>query len=195
MSLFEAGKVQDIAAILGLIVTTLGLMITLIIFLIQQRQLVKVQKRDTYQRLELASNEVFRFAADNAAVLARYDGMKPDPSIDFEKTVVENAIADSYIYQTLNLFEMAARFRKDKFFDDEIFGSWVIWYYAVLGSWYFRRTWEETKHNYTSEMRRVFDRPAKQFDQEPDDAKRKRNFFAHVARELNCPLVRTWLDR
>jgi hypothetical protein len=188
-------KAQEIAAILGPVIASIGLIITLVIFMIQQRGLIRVQKRETYQRLELASNDVFRFTASHAAVLARYQTMKRDPSIDFAKTVADNTIADNYIYQTLNLFEMAARLRKDRFFEDEVFASWVIWYYELLTHWYFRDKWQEIEPNYTGEMRDVFDKAVRSFDSYDNDARRKREFFAHVARVLRCPDVERWLDR
>jgi hypothetical protein len=172
-------------AIAGLI----GALVALIIFFRQQRRLLDVEKQQTYQRLELASNELFRFAADNAAVLTRY--MKEESSADL--TDIEKTVADNHINQTLNLFEMAARLRRAKFFEDEIFGSWVIWYYEMLGSWYFRHKWPEIRPNYTSEMRLVFDEPIRNFDPNASDAERKQQFFAHVAKVLKCPIVRSWL--
>jgi hypothetical protein len=171
------------------IAALVGVAVALFIFWRQQQQLVSVEKQQTYQRLELASNELFRFAAGNAAVLARY--MKEEPSADLTDT--EKTIADNHIYQTLNLFEMAARLRRAKFFEDEIFGSWVIWYYEMLESWYFRHKWPEIRPNYTSEMRLVFDEPIRKFDPNASDAERKQQFFAHVAKVLKCPLVRNWL--
>jgi hypothetical protein len=176
------------------IVTAIGLIITLIFSIVQQRRLVKVEKQQTYQRLELASNEVFRFTADHARVLAPYQAMEPDPSVDFEKPVADNTIAENHIYQTLNLFEMAARLRKEKFFEDEIFASWVIWYYEMLESWYFRHKWPEIRLNYTREMRCVFDEPIRRFHLHANDAARKEHFFTHVAKELKFTLKKKWLD-
>jgi len=187
-------SVQDIVASISLVITSLGLVITLVLFMVQQRRLVKVQKQQTYQRLELASNEVFRFTASNAGVLVRYQAMEHDPSIDFEKAIVENAIADNHIYQTLNLFEMAARLRKEDFFEDEIFVSWVIWYYEMLESWYFRIKWPEVRLNYTTEMRLVFDEPIRKFHLHANDSARGQQFFAHVAKVLKFTLEKKWLD-
>jgi hypothetical protein len=183
---------QGLLASLGAIVSFLGLLVTLLIFVRQQRRLEKVQKQDTYQRLELASNEVFRFTASNAAVLAGFGSMEKDPAL--EATEVECMIADNHVFQTLNLFEMAARLRHANFFEDEVFGSWVIWYYDLLGSWYFRESWPDIRPNYTAEIRRVFDQPVRDFDPRVDDDQRRRQFFAHVAKELNCPRVKNWLD-
>lgn len=183
---------EAVATSVGVVVALLSVAISVYIFSVQQRRLLSVEKQQTYQRLELASNELFRFAADNAGVLARFHTLEEDPSIGV--TDVERVIADNHIYQTLNLFEMAARFRQAKLFEDEIFGSWVIWYYSMLESWYFRQTWDDVRANYTSEIRRIFDRPIKNFDPRAGVAERKSEFFAHVAKELKCPRVRAWLD-
>jgi hypothetical protein len=183
---------QGVFSSLGVIISFLGLLVTLFIFVKQQWRLERVQKQETYQRLELASNELFRFTANNAAVLCGYVSMEKDPA--FQLTETGSMVADNHIFQTLNLFEMAARLRQANFFEDEVFGSWVIWYYDLLGSWYFREAWSKIRPNYTLEMRRVFDKPVMEFDPQGDDGQRRRQFFAHVAKELNCPRVKNWLD-
>jgi hypothetical protein len=170
-------------------ITALGLIVTLFFSWRQQRRLVRVEQQQTYQRLELASNEVFRFTAANAQTLVAYQAPQPDPSIDFERAAAQNTVADNHIYQTLNLFEMAARLRKEEFFEDEIFASWVIWYYEMLESWYFRYKWPQIALNYTREMRLVFDEPVRAFDPKADDTRRVREFYTHVAKALNCPDV------
>jgi hypothetical protein len=185
-------RLQGIFSSLGVIVSFVGVIVTLLIFVKQQRRLEKVQKQETYQRLELASNELFRFTASNAAVLAGFGSMEKDTARDASE--VDCMIADNHIFQTLNLFEMAARMRQANVFEDEVFGSWVIWYYDLLGSWYFRESWPDIRPNYTAEIRRVFDQPVRDFDPRLDDDQRRRQFFAHVARELNCPRVKSWLD-
>ena len=157
----------------------------------QQVRLVAVQKQQTYQRLELASNDLFRFTASNAQTLVKFEDMAKDPS--FDPTASEMMVADNHIFQTLNLFEMAARLRHANFFDDEIFRSWVIWYYGMLTSWYFREIWDEIRPNYTKEMHLVFDEPVSKFDPAADDTVRKKQFFIHVAKELKCPQVRQWV--
>ncbi len=157
----------------------------------QQRRLIAVQKQQTYQRLELASNDLFRFTATNAETLVKFQDPVKDPS--YNPSAKDMMIADNHIYQTLNLFEMAARLRQANFFDDEVFGSWVIWYYETLSSWYFRIKWNDFRHNYTNEMRLVFSEPVENFERQADDTVRKEQFFAHVAKKLKCPQVREWL--
>ena len=98
-----------LTATLGVVASFLGLIVTLCVFAIQQRRLEKVRKQEIYQRLELASNDLFRFTAGNAPVLAAYGSMEKDPG--FEPTAADSMVADNHIFQTLNLFEMAARLR------------------------------------------------------------------------------------
>lgn len=167
-------------------------LLTLFIFIWQQVRLIRVQKQQTYQRLELASNELFRFLATHAAVLVGYTAKVRDPSLVV--TDKDRMIADSGIYQTVNLFEMAARLRRQNFFEDEVFGSWVIWYHELLTSWYFRSCWQEIRLNYTKEMRLVFDEPVARFDPAADDVESKQQFFAHVAKQLKSPVVKRWLQ-
>lgn len=184
--------ISDLSIRASEIIALLGILITLGIFLFQQFRLVKVQKQQTYQRLELASNELFRFGASHAGVLVRYQALEKDTSIVLTET--ERVVADSHIFQTLNLFEMAARLRRGNFFEDEVFGSWVVWYYDLLQSWYFRETWRTIRPNYTTEMRLVFDKPVESFDPQADNHVRKKQFFAHVAKVLHCPHAKNWLD-
>lgn len=175
------------------IIAILSFAVTLIALIIQQRRLIRAQKQQTYQRLELASNEVFRFSASHAGVLVHYQASQPDPSIDFQNMIVENSVADNHIFQTLNLFEMAVRFRHAGILEDDVFGSWVIWYHEMLESWYFRHIWPAIRPNYTKDMQRIFDGPVRDFDPRMDDAERREKFFAHVAKELDCPVVKRWL--
>jgi hypothetical protein len=160
-------------------------------FIFQQSRLIELEKQQTYQRLELASNELFRFSASNAAVLVRYQAI--EKSSDSDLSDVEKVIANNHIYQTLNLFEMAVRFRHKRLFDDDVFGSWVMWYYEIVGSWYFRETWKEIRSNYTSELRSIFDKPVEEFDPRAADEVRRKQFFTHVAQVLHCPRVKQWL--
>jgi hypothetical protein len=167
---------------ISVLIAVASFLFAVVSFIFQQSRLVELQKQQTYQRLELASNELFRFSASNATVLVRYQAMEKEPAGAL--TDVEKVVADNHIYQTLNLFEMAARFHRKRFFEDEVFGSWVMWYYEMLRSWYFRETWIEIRPNYTSEMRLVFDKAVEDFNPGTDEDVRRKQFFAHVAKVL-----------
>ncbi|MBB5519127.1 hypothetical protein [Amphiplicatus metriothermophilus] len=177
-------QVESIAAIAGLI-------ITLIVFTVRQHAVHVAAVRDTYMKLELSSNEIFRFEADKAAILAPYHAascpaLARSPECDL--------IAENFYLQQLNLFEVSVRFRKNGVMEKSVFGSWVAWYYEVLTSWHFRELWPDLRLHYTPELRAIFDDPVATFDEKADDGPRRRAFFAHVAKVLKCRIIRDWLD-
>lgn len=168
-----------------------GLIVTLIIFSLQQYSVNRSRVRDTYLKLELSSNEIFRFEAEYASILAAYKGAAaPGAAMRAE----DDLVAENYYLQQLNLFEISARFRRTAIMEKSVFGSWVSWYYEVLTSWFFRANWPFMREHYTPELRDLFDAPVAQFDGFTDDAARKRAFFRHAAKVMGCPVIRDWLD-
>ena len=106
-----------------------------------------------------------------------------------------DGVADNFFLQQLNLFEIAARFRREKAFAEAIFGSWVIWFHDVHNSWWFRARWnEDYRDNYTKDLREIFDDPVKNYDPAAAPIQRKRAFFAHASKVFNCPVILKWLD-
>src|SRR5262245_47362107 len=101
---------QNWLALLAGMIALASYGVALINYLDQKNRDRVVQLAENYLRLELESNEVFRFEAANADVLFKYKqsaapaDYKPDPR--------EETIADNYYLQQLNLFEIAARFRR-----------------------------------------------------------------------------------
>jgi hypothetical protein len=182
---------QTWAPIVGGLAGGLGVLVALLGLVWQQARLIRSQQRETYMRLELASIEVFRFEAANAAILGYYQGLV-DPG--GQRTEVADTVALNHYYQTLNLFEIIVRLTRAKEVDHEIFGSWVIWQHDLLCQWYFRDCWPQLRQNYTSELRAIFDRPVGQFDPGQDGEVRKMEFFHHVAATTNIPTVKKWLD-
>jgi len=119
------------------------------------------------------------------------DALKPE-FLRFEQ---EYRVVQKYYEQTMNLFEMAARFRRKRIIEPEVYGSWVIWFHDTLNEWAFRALWPELKQNYTPELRHVFNGPVRTFDPNEDDTKRKRHFFQHVAQITGCRVIGDWLRR
>lgn len=172
------------------VIAIVGLIVTVIIFILQQRRANRLEKQENYLRLELASNDVFRFEAEHSARLAPYTAEY------FDSSTVDHAddtVAEAFFYMTLNLFEISVRFRKDLTIDKHVFGSWVVWYYDILCCGFFRRMWPDYRVNYTKDLREVFDHPVETFDIEMDDAERRQRFFNHVAVVLDCPIVQEWV--
>lgn len=177
----------------GDVATLAGILIAVITFAIQNRRELAVQKIELYHRLETGSIELFKFEAAHGAILAPFleptrNPAAPAPSED------DIRIKRKFYEQTMNLFEMAARFRKKNIIEPEVYGSWVIWYCDTLNQWGFRDEWPDLRQNYTSEPRAIFDRFVAEYDAAEDDAVRKRRFFKHVADLTSCPVIRRWLD-
>src|SRR3546814_5515542 len=63
-------------------------------------------------------------------------------------------IAYNLYFQTLNLFEICARFRRQGIIEHQVFASWVAWFYDTLDDWYFREMWEDFRRSeeHTSEL-------------------------------------------
>jgi hypothetical protein len=213
-------------------ISALGVLSAVAIFMVQQRQGARLQRTEIYQRLELASVEVFKFEAQEASKLEKFRDrvVRPDkfgaawPAIErfeemeelgdageadrrdpsgqlrkvyeqYENIEEHVRVARKYYEQTLNLFEMAARFRADGIMDERVFGSWVIWYFDTVQEWAFRWMWPELRKNYTGELRDVFNFPVAHFDWTGGELEKlQREFFAHVARKYRCKIIRDWLD-
>lgn len=177
----------------GDLVTLCGILLAIVTFAIQNRRELAVQKVELYHRLETGSIELFKFEAAHGAILAPFleltrDPAAPPPSADAER------IKRKFYEQTMNLFEMAARFRKKNIIEPEVYGSWVIWYYDTLCQWGFREEWPDLRQNYTREARAIFDPFVLAFDPAEDDAVRKRRFFKHLADTTSCRVINRWLD-
>lgn len=204
--------------------TLAGIVVATVTFAFQQNQANALQRKEVYQRLELASNDLFRFEAEHAATIGRFRDLTPskvkftqterrilgdwsryeegrelDDDADARTAFLALDAARSIIRkcyeQTLNLFEMAARLRAARIVEPDVFGSWVVWLYECHCEWAFRDAWPGLKLNYTAQLRQVFDDPVRRFDPAEDDDARRRRFFRHVAQLYRCRVVEDWLDQ
>lgn len=183
----------------------------------------RIELQENYLRLELESNAVFRFEAEHSLALHDYMGSTPpdyyqrlragevpdEAAEESRQRLQRESIADNFYLQQLNLFEIAARFRRDGVFAPEIFGSWVIWYYDAANSWWFRDQWSSNySDNYTDDLYNIFGPMTKLFDDvveligdipsddnDPLAKELKAIFFDHVARRFHCHIIIEWLDR
>lgn len=134
-----------------------------------------------YDRLEVNKRE-----------LAEQVGIKQQ----FELYEQQRLIVRKFYEQTLNLFEMATRFRNKRIIEPIVFGTWVIWFYDTVVQWGFRDHWPDLRQNYTADLRAVFNKFVAEFDPAEDNEQRKRRFYAHVAAVThNCHIVRNWLPQ
>lgn len=211
----------------------------------QAEKAVKLQKIEIYQRLETASATVFAYEGEHRAQLEQFRDVAPkidetkqkilenyllleagaDPEIVIDKGASEvyakleedlRAVR-KYYEMTMNLFEVAARFRRDGIFEPEVFGSWTIWFYETSKEWGFRWWWPDLRANYMNPVRRIFDIAVYTFQFEPEEdirsalasadreeklriikseAKRldeiEASFFQHVAAIYGCGVVEMW---
>lgn len=145
----------------------------------------KTGHQQIYQALELASINLFRFECEHPELVAEL-WFESGP-LTRQKEGVSNLVLryqlKAYICQILNLFEMACRFRKDKIFEPEIFGSWAIWMWELCCEPVFQREWKdgELKWNYVSSFRVIID-DGIEISQKPGEyADKRRQFFRKIA--------------
>lgn len=151
----------------------------------------KAVMRDTYQRLELASIELFRFEAGNVNFIrAVWEKHAPLP----ERDAAEYTVLTNYVCQILNLFELAVSFRRERVLPPEIFGSWVAWMDDLVNSEgkAFGEVWAEVRRNYTPDLRRIMDAGLVFRETEEDEGTRVARFYLFVSELFQCSIVRGW---
>lgn len=178
--------VRDYGALLGSALTGFTLLLAYIQFRRSNRnhhaadlKAIEAKQVEIYQRLELESLSVFRFEAEHRSILPFYKSnlcpTDPHPrGMDREETELT---ARKYYETTCNLFEIAVRLRKkynsntqpnssesDKYIivkdyiEDDVFGSWIAWFFDTACEWGFRAVWHDLRDNYAPQLRSdVFD--------------------------------------
>lgn len=152
---------------------------------------------DKFAALQQQYGSMRQFLAHHYERLETDRGELPNGPVkeQFELYEQQRLIGRKFYEQTLNLFEMATRFRNKEIIEPLVFGSWVIWFYDTLVQWGFRNHWPDLRQNYTPDMRAIFNKFIAEFDPEEDEHERKRRFFNHVADLTRCPVIRTWLKK
>ena len=200
-------ETADLIAITAALVALLAFLFTIWSSRNARRDSLRVEKSTAYLALEVASSDIFRYEAENFERLAPYREMFASPG-DIKALTAsdsENAIiAYNLYFQTLNLFEVCARFRRQEVIEHEVFASWVTWFYDTLDDWYFRDQWPDLRGNYTADVRDVFDLGLQIFSDIPVerhhvrgdevDHARRREFFRRVALVMDCEEIEGWQD-
>jgi hypothetical protein len=184
---------------------------------IEDAKSLRTQRIEIYQRLEIESNSVFKFEAENKDVLPEFKTHLGPPASAFLKRADEDddrLVARKYYENCCNLFEVAARLRAAEVIDPPVFGSWLAWYFDTLVEWGFRALWADLRDNYTPDLRAFFDPFVERLvaswdiphekaaaagdtarDVPPAELDRVRAaFYRHVGDLLDCDIVRTWLE-
>jgi len=152
----------------------------------------KIARRDVYQKLELASIELFRFEADHLELIRPvWEDETPMP----RKGTAEYMATMNYVCQVLNLFELAIKFRKDNTMPADIFGSWVAWFYLLLRAPGFPEIWEDSKWNYLPQLRSIMDGGLRIAAIEPDPVVQESRFYEYVSHLLQCDVVKDWTGK
>jgi hypothetical protein len=169
---------------------------------------LRVEKSNAYLNLEVASSEVFKYEAGEDVHLRPYRDVYIDDGERARLMGMPDAkIAYNLYFQTLNLFEVCARFRRQDIIEHQVFASWVAWFYDTLDDWYFREMWFDFRSNYTDDVRDIFDlgitifarhgesAPASEADEEKRDGARKAAFYKAVAGHMQCTEIGDWLTK
>lgn len=120
---------------------------------VQKRRDREVARREIYQRLELASIDLFRFEADHIDLIRPLYSGDPPPADPAAAHAYRN-----YICQILNLFEMAMELCCSDVIDDEVFGSWIPWFEELGQAPGFAPLWRAgLRDNYTGSLAAVMD--------------------------------------
>lgn len=229
----------DLKAIsLGDIIQVLALLFTVFVFRRQlkaaesdrrsdERERHEARKIEIYQRLEIESNRVFEFEARHPELvpqmkrhLAPVDSLGTIMVRDeygFEMDARKIAmIARKYYEMNCNLFEIAARLRSKNLIDEDVFGSWVAWYFDTCTEWGFRALWEDLRDNYTQDLRSIFDPLCSDLitawdipnaqgafsaagdvnrDVSSEELERRRHqFYGYMRVKYKCDVIGGWLD-
>lgn len=171
-------------------VAVLGLCATLVLFIIENRRATRVEKQENYITLEMASNDLFQFEGEHGKALAPFKSEHYAPTREISDN---ETLADAFYFSTLNLFEISLRLREDKTIPEDVFGSWVMWFYDTLIAEYFRAQWPDYRDNYTPALRDIFDKGCATYNDFDDHFSRQKAFFDIVSKRLDCPIVKTWL--
>lgn len=144
----------EFGALLEILVMLASVAAVLYGFHLERRRDREIARREIYQRLELASIELFRFEADHLDLIRPlYDGSPPpvDPAAFHAYR--------NYLSQILNLFEMAAELYCDGVVDEDVFASWVAWFREVGQAPGFKPMWDGgLRDHYTGALCEVMDR-------------------------------------
>lgn len=158
---------------------------------------LRVEKSAAYLALEVQSSEVFQYAAEKAELMDCFRCDTPPAKMpegkDYELGC-ETAL--NLYYQSLNLFEVCARFRRNDIIPAEVFASWVAWFHELVDDWYFRDRWRpELRANYTQDIREIFDVGCEIWDAALPVREKRRAFYDAVADiMLDCQSIRNWLQ-
>lgn len=134
----------------------LTVLIAVFVYFRESNREKSIARREIYQKLELASVDLFRFEFENAKKLwCFYSDFTEDRFP--EKTSYEYWALQEYVCQIMNLFEMIVEFKKQKIIDTQVFLSWIQWFWDISNAQNFLPIWSDIRMNYTVPLRNAMD--------------------------------------
>lgn len=193
----EALEFETVAQIFNTFAQVIGIVIAASMVVVTNRSNAKqaraTARQQIYQTIELASNDLFRFECEQPKLVSALWHRETLTKDEAESPVLEYQLRQ-YICQTLNLFEMTTRFRRQDVVEATVFGSWVIWMWDFCQNPVFARNWtgreadgtkaelEPLKPNYVGDLRQTMDRGvALARDATLSDTEKRRKFFCEIA--------------
>lgn len=148
-----------------------------------------------YLALETSSSDIFKYTADNETKIADIRGAVGQAVWSAKKHSEARGILINLYYQSLNLFEVCARFRRKNMIRTEVFASWIAWMVEILEDDYFRAHWGTLiRSNYTRDVRDIFDVGVEIFEEGLPLADRDQAFYEAVAEIMGgCEAIANWL--
>ncbi|WP_321515860.1 GNAT family N-acetyltransferase [Marinifilum fragile] len=147
--------------------------------------------RESYQQLEFASIDLFRFEAENIDLIRPI--WEDDKEIPNQNTA-EYVVLMNYVCQMLNLFEMALKFRRDKTLLPEVFGTWIAWFQLLICAPGFRIIWKDVRMDYLPELREIMDGGIEIVQKETNDDQIEAKFHQLVSSILKCDMISNWVE-
>lgn len=200
---FAAPETENLLALAAIGLSLLSLSISLLTYYWSERREHRVEKSSAYLNLEVNSSEVFKYAAERAELMKPFRCESPPPGLRARKNYEEGCEVTLNLYfQSLNLFEVCARFRRQGIIEPQVFASWVAWFYELLDDWYFRKVWDkELRANYTRDVRAIFDVGCEILAEHGLGPRSEKAFFQAVADIMESPSqglagepIRVWHD-
>jgi hypothetical protein len=193
---------SDIIALLAMLASTLSAFYAYYSARSAKHQFAQVEKRErgaqvaaNYLALETSSSEIFKYTADNETKIAPLRGSVKKAIWSLEEYAEARGILINLYYQSLNLFEVCARFRRQDLIKPEVFASWIAWMVEILEDSFFRDHWASLiRSNYTRDVREIFDVGVDIFSRRMPEERRNDAFYAAAAEIMgNCPKIAGWL--
>ncbi|MDD5738675.1 MAG: hypothetical protein PHY72_01970 [Candidatus Pacebacteria bacterium] len=123
----------------------------------------QIQKAQLYKDLELKAIDLFLEAMKNSELNKIYDSQFEIPKTDIDSSESmqwSDSIASmaNYAYSILNLFELVFNLQKRRLITEEIFMTWVAWYWDFSRGVFTQWLWRNAKWNYSTEFMEVMDK-------------------------------------